>query len=343
MKKTVRANERLPIGALVLGGGTLALQEPVEVNGIVPVRVKARDGGAIDHWYWGRFVHDFAGMRLSKPRLPLDYGHDDTKLLGYLDAFDWQTGDLWATGAIVPYGDSDLAAEVVHKARNGVPYEASILFDGPLRTEEVAAGESVQVNGRTIQGPVLVMREWVLRGVAVVPWGADPNTATILARNLADAWVMVERETCLMAESAISEKEELRRYIAAFGAEVGAQWWLAGRNYEECLAEHAAALAAEAEKLRTELADLRRLASEGEQRRKELEAEVGRLGAELAAAKERAARLEAAVGRGEPEPVSFQAEGGGSGREAQLARYIGPRLARFAAALKISGNNGNGG
>jgi hypothetical protein len=124
-----------------------------------------------------------AGMRLHKETLPIDYCHACDEVIGYLDNFDTSTGDLVATGALVPYVDGDRAGEVIYKSANKVPYEASINFaGGPMRLEELEQGTSTTVNGQIVQGPALIIREWTLRGIAVCPYGADMNTTTEFAQ-----------------------------------------------------------------------------------------------------------------------------------------------------------------
>lgn len=84
----------------------------------------------------------------------------------------------------MPYKESDRASEIIHKARAGVPYEASINFGGPgIKVEEVAEGRAAQVNGYQFDGPGIIVREWPLRGVAVCPYGADMNTRSELAQD----------------------------------------------------------------------------------------------------------------------------------------------------------------
>jgi len=149
-----------------------------------PVRLVARSGKPIEHWFWGNVVHDLAGMHLHKSKLPIDYVHDPAEVIGFLNHFDVESGDLVATGALVPFKDSDRATEIIHKAKAGVPYEASINFGGDgIRFEEVAEGQVAQVNGYQFEGPGIIIREWPLRGVAICPYGADANTESAVLAN----------------------------------------------------------------------------------------------------------------------------------------------------------------
>ena len=179
-KKTERVN--VPAAALTFTGGEMQLGDNGEGAKTVPVKLKARTGQPIDHWFWGRIVHDLAGMKLHKKRLPLDYAHDEKEVVGYLSHFETESGDLHASGAVIPFTETDRAAEIIHKSKNGVPYEASINFGGDdLQLEEIDDGETCQVNGYEFSGPGVVVRSWPLRGVAVCPYGADAGTSTEFA------------------------------------------------------------------------------------------------------------------------------------------------------------------
>jgi hypothetical protein len=149
-----------------------------------PVSMIARTGQPIEHWYWGRVVHDFAGMKLNKKRIAIDYVHDDAEVLGYINKFETGTGDLVLSGAITPFEDKDRATEVLYKGREGVPYEASIDFCGAgIKIQELAQGEVAEVNGYQFEGPGVIIREWPLRGVAICPHGADENTVTSFTKS----------------------------------------------------------------------------------------------------------------------------------------------------------------
>lgn len=148
----------------------------------VPVELLARSSEPVDHWYWGPCIHDLAGFSVHKATLPLDYCHDPEEVLGFLDTFDVREGRLFVAGRLLLLSDRGKA--VLANARAGVPYEASISFDGPLSVEEVQPGATAEVNGRLYQGPLLIFRKWALRGVAVCPYGYDRHTATNLSRPL---------------------------------------------------------------------------------------------------------------------------------------------------------------
>jgi len=190
MNKNQRDLSRIPAGACVLAVGEFELGDNGDNAKTAPVRLVARSGKAIAHWFWGRVVHDLAGMHLSKSRVPIDYVHDSKEIVGYLNKFDATSGDLVTSGALVPFKDSDRATEIVHKMKAGVPYEASINFGGDgIKIEDVGDGMVAQVNGYQFEGPGIIVREWPLRGVAICPYGADANTeSSALAGNNAKTY-----------------------------------------------------------------------------------------------------------------------------------------------------------
>jgi hypothetical protein len=167
---------QIPLAALKFAAD-LEMGDNGEGAKTVPIKLKARGAQAVDHWFFGRIVHDLAGMSLSKPRLAIDYCHREDEVMGFANKFDTE-GGLVASGALTPFQEKDRASEVIFKSQQGVPYEASIFFDpAELVLEEVPQGMSVPVNGLTFAGPGVVARRWTLRGLAVCPYGQDKNTA----------------------------------------------------------------------------------------------------------------------------------------------------------------------
>lgn len=204
-------NEKsVPAAAMRLAVAPLELGDNGEDSKSAPFRMVARTGDALDHWFFGKVVHDLDGMQLHKSRLPIDYVHDEGEVIGYANHFDVESGDLVVSGALTPYRENDRAAEVKYKADQGVPYEASINFAGPMVIEEVRDGKQVEVNGREFTGPLSVIREWSLRGVAVCPYGYDMNTETALSENNKTHRVTImsaDIENTEVAEAEVSSTE----------------------------------------------------------------------------------------------------------------------------------------
>ena len=171
---------RIPAGACQFGGGTVEVGDNGDGARSVPVRLLARSAQPIEHGYWGRVVHDMAGMHQLRERGSIDYAHDDKEIVGYYNHHEAGPDGLMLSGALVPFKDSDRASEIAYKMANGVPYEASINFGGDgIRLQQLEDGESTEVNGFTFEGPGIVIRSWPLRNVAICPLGADANTSAV--------------------------------------------------------------------------------------------------------------------------------------------------------------------
>jgi len=145
----------------------------------VPFKMMARTAQPIEHWFWGKAVHDMDGLNMHKAKLPIDYAHDSNTILGYANKFNTDENGLTVHGALTPTSATDKAQEVIDKANAGVPYEASISFGGDgIVIEQVPEGSTAYVNGYDLDGPATIFRQWPLRGIAVCPYGADRNTST---------------------------------------------------------------------------------------------------------------------------------------------------------------------
>lgn len=167
----------------------------------VPVTMRARSGNVLKHWYFGRIVHDFAGMRLASKKLPFDYAHDEKEVLGYCDATDTSSGELVMSGQLIPFTKTDRASEVIHKSAQGQPYQGSIYFDAEdLVCEFVPEGFVAEVNGGQFAGPGVIARDWLLRGAAVCPYGQDPDTSVQFSHSGDDVAVVSFQESSAMVK-----------------------------------------------------------------------------------------------------------------------------------------------
>jgi hypothetical protein len=217
----------IPAKACILTAGEFELGTNGEGSKSAPIRLTARSGKPIEHYYWGRVVHDLAGMHLRKPRLAIDYVHDSKEVIGYLNHFDSASGDLVVSGALVPFKENDRATEIIHKQSNGVPYEASINFGGDgIKVQEVMQGQVVEVNGYQFEGPGVVIREWPLRGVAVCPYGSDANTESALFgandNKVFHASVVTEPETTTEGGREMTDSVDVAAQAEAEAVEVEA-------------------------------------------------------------------------------------------------------------------------
>ena len=178
----------VPATACMFVGGEVEFKDNGEAAKTVGVRMKARDSGTINHFWWGNIAHEFSGMK-HKNRIPIDYAHDTNHILGYVNKFETEPDGLYLSGALTPFKDGDMANEVIFKMKAGVPYEASIYFnEGQLL--RLSENESAEVNGKTVKGPAVIVKKWNLRGVAICPYGADASTKSNLFKDSEEFIVM---------------------------------------------------------------------------------------------------------------------------------------------------------
>lgn len=276
-------HKTVPSNALQFAAGEVVAEANSDGAKTYKIRMLARSSQPIEHWYWGRVVHDLSGVRM-KSRMPIDYAHDDSEVLGYLNKSEIDSDGIHLSGALVPYGD-DKAAEVVYKMGQGVPYEASINFGGDgIKIEELDNGQVSQVNGYQFEGPGVIIREWPLRGVAICPYGADANTESmvfskqtevkvevkmseekesveaadseVVAEAVEAVEVAAEEATDAVEEPEVDAKAELKAYVAEFGTAKGAEFYLSGTSIADARLSIVAELKAENEKLKSKVAQL---------------------------------------------------------------------------------------
>lgn len=244
-------------------------------------KIHARTAGIVNHWYWGRMVHDMAGCRF-KDSIPIDWRHDGDELLGYSSKITADDRGLEADAVLQSIREGDRAWEVITRGKGGQPYEASIYWDEQNNLlEYLEEGWTTEVNGQTVEGPLVIVREWNLRGIAITPYGVDSSSTTkfsadgrseipiVLSRlegatmtkevkpdptkdaTPAATTTTTEAPATPQATPATATKDEQRgelaRYMDRFGAERGATYYRDAVNYET-------ALEREVEHLRKELA-----------------------------------------------------------------------------------------
>lgn len=124
---------------------------------------------------------DWAGADVAGD-IPLlaAYGEGLDDLVGQGRA-EIRDGKILLAGYLV---DATTAGQrVLGLARGGVNLQASVGYV-PLRKDYVPAGQTVRVNGQTIQAPdegLTVVRAGKLREISLLPLGADPDTHVSIA------------------------------------------------------------------------------------------------------------------------------------------------------------------
>lgn len=196
----------------------------------------------------GDFVVDLETAIFHKPRLALDYIHEESEVIGYCENFRTEKKEageivLKADGVLLPFREGDRASEIAYKSKAGVPFEASpLLDDEKADTEVFPAGESVQVNGRIYQhsGPLKVLRKCPIRGVAVCPYGNDRKTNSSVLKRAGLSKPMEKPKMSETTETPVEEttetkitNPELAEFVEQFGLEKGYQMYQAGVSLDE--------------------------------------------------------------------------------------------------------------
>lgn len=138
-------------------------------------------GGAVTVNGWDLpVVLDLEQMKFGRS-LIANLDHDSTKRVGHVTAHQITDNKLVMSG--VASAASESRREVVESASGGFPFQASIEAN-PDRVVEVAAGETVSVNGQDITGPFYRVNA-TTKGFAFLSHGADDNTAVTIAATAA--------------------------------------------------------------------------------------------------------------------------------------------------------------
>lgn len=135
-------------------------------------------GPMVIYGFYFPLVIDLSGLQISgKPR-PILMGHNTEQIVGHTTSVENDGRSLIVAGVISGVGEA--ARSVVETSMNGFPWQASV-GARIRRLESVKAGETVEVNGQLVNGPVLVARATTLQEVSFVPLGADDNTSARVA------------------------------------------------------------------------------------------------------------------------------------------------------------------
>lgn len=104
--------------------------------------------------------------------------HDPYRTVGHVESIRVEDGKITAEGVISRLNDD--AADVTASAENGFPWQCSV--GGPMIDYiELAAGETLEVNGRQVSGPAAVVTKLEIREISFVALGADDTTRAVPA------------------------------------------------------------------------------------------------------------------------------------------------------------------
>ena len=129
----------------------------------------------VDHWYWDRIIFDLDSLQI-KGRIPALLEHRTSQRAGAINSHSIShekgleiSGDLLS---------NEFGTQVAQDSDDGFPWQMSVRIE-PSKTEEIAADQSVFVNGKNYQGPITGFRGGRIREVSFCALGADVNTSAV--------------------------------------------------------------------------------------------------------------------------------------------------------------------
>ncbi len=123
-------------------------------------------------------VIDLVGCTFSKDKTPIIADHNPVLRVGHSTSQQINAEGV-TVNAVVSSG-MDVAKGILEDAKAGFPFQASIGAEIVSR-EMLDAGNTEEVNGRTIEGPAIIARESIINEVSLVTLGADRATLAIAA------------------------------------------------------------------------------------------------------------------------------------------------------------------
>ncbi len=147
--------------------------------------MKAHSGKPMKHYYYGKMAVDTSGVKFKGKRFPVLNQHWLDEKIGSSEKLVLHDDhSLHLDSESFKFVNSEHATEFIDNSDNGFPYQASISIQ-PLKVEKLSEGTSAEVNGYTLKGPALIIRESDYAETSVCVWGRDSNTSS-KAGNLAE-------------------------------------------------------------------------------------------------------------------------------------------------------------
>jgi hypothetical protein len=165
-------------------------------------------------WSRNPLVVDLAGMDTTSQTVAVMLGHqyDMDHAVGQADRVENSGTDLTVAGEVI--GEGPEVAKAMQLARKGWKFQASIGADVG-RIENIAAGETVEVNGRQFSGPISVVRASTLREVSIVLFGADAATSAAIAAEASDGGSPMADHANQTPDEAVKASAEAAAKVAA--------------------------------------------------------------------------------------------------------------------------------
>ncbi len=172
--------ETLTLDGAAIDSGVLASLDAADADGKLPTfDMVAYTGGMMNPQlggigYFGRgVVLDLKGWRWVAGQVPLNYQHNRHEPIGHCVERSI-ANDVTASGVLSVPGEA--RDKVAGGARNGYRWRPSVEGTPDFeKAERVEAGTTIEVNGRRMRGPFLLLRAGIFTGIGLVTTAGDPN------------------------------------------------------------------------------------------------------------------------------------------------------------------------
>ena len=313
---------------LELGALTLADEgKGEEKKGPRRFSMAAYTGKPFDFGFGEQAVIDLVGLEAPEDGVPAFMQHNPEKWVGRVDQLDNNGKSLDVEGFL--FDDDEDSQKVKNKSDQGGKWQASVgvKLDW-LALDEIGEESKAEVNGRTLDGPLLVFRKTKLKECSFVPLGADDETSAMALEARRRAHEERPMPETNKTDPVAAERERVKQINAAWGEADPTFALLAiseGWTLTEAKAERATQLEAQ-------------LATEREERAKEKAEHDKALAEATARADERASRPSAAslLSRGAGDATAENA----APEARSVVEEYEAELATEVARLKASGSQG---
>ena len=123
-------------------------------------------------------VIDLASTAVA-PRMPLLHEHLREAIVGVVATAAISNGNITVSGRLFSDMAGTAAERIGQLAQRGAPFQLSVGLYG-YNEQMLDAGQAATVNGRTVSGPVSILRRGTVREVSIVTLGADYESSARL-------------------------------------------------------------------------------------------------------------------------------------------------------------------
>lgn len=207
-----------------LDAGTFQILAPTEGKRRRRFRMVAHTGKNAIQRMFGKAVFDLSGIQMGA-KVPILMDHDASKRVGFADKAELTDEGLVLTGFLM---SNEHGKQIALESDEGFPFASSVGLS-EIAWEELAEGDTTEVNGLEFKGPMSVARKSRLLESSFLMAGADKDThAVALAAQAKEADMKPEAfkaahpeavaawEEAAAVAARTAQREELGAYLAAF-------------------------------------------------------------------------------------------------------------------------------